>query len=391
MTVFFCAHYDPHMRSHWSGPVTNELPESVEALVIGAGVSGLSAAMALHGSGVDTLVVERGAVGSGASTKNAGYLMRGGADNYAAAVDLLGREGAAGLWRATEENLERLIALGVESVDGFERRPSTLLAYEDDEDLDIEASAAMMREDGFDAELVTSGEDTLWREMPPRCALVNPGDAVVNPERMITWLRSHVRAPIAKRTEVFDLIESDAGVTVRTSAGDIRAERVLVCANAWASRLVDCPVVANRGQMLALRVPESVRLDHAYSANRGSEYFRAAEPGVVVVGGWRKHFEHEERTDTAGGSVNVQRGLEDFAARALGGRYPVIARWGGVMGFSPAGLPRVGPVSEAGRLWCCAGFTGHGMSLGHVTATHAALAMAGSSPVPPWSRPVRSG
>ncbi|MEM1423471.1 MAG: FAD-binding oxidoreductase [Planctomycetota bacterium] len=378
------------MRTHWSGH-EGPIPARVDTAIIGAGVTGLSAAIALHELGVEALVIERGTVGAGASTKNAGYLMRGGADNYHAAIELLGRDGAIGLWRATEDNLESLVRLGVEGVEGFARRPSSLLAYDEDEALDIERSARAMCEDGFDAELVTSGDDTLWSSMPPRCALVNTGDAVVNPERLIAWLRSLVRTPIAENAEVFAIDADDTGVRVRTSLGDVHASRVLVCANAWASRLIDCPVVANRGQMLAIRVPDTVRLDHAYYANRGSEYFRVAEPGIVVVGGWRKHFEDEERTDTAGISRNVQGGLEDFAERALGGRYQVVRRWGGVMGFTPDGLPRVGPTDDAGRVWCCCGFTGHGMSLGHITATHAARAMVGLGDVPAWSRPPIGG
>ncbi|GAB4550499.1 MAG: FAD-binding oxidoreductase [Phycisphaerales bacterium] len=374
------------MRTHWTGD-PDTLPAAVDTVVIGAGVTGLSAAMTLHDLGVSALVLERGVVGGGASTKNAGYLMRGAADNYKAAVDTLGRARAAGLWRATEQNLQSLLDLGVADVPGFARRPSALLAYDEQEARDIEASHTLMRQDGFDVEVVTAGDDTLWHHMPPRCALVNPHDAVINPERMIAWLRTHVRASIAEHTEVFALDHEGQRVNVRTSRGDVSTGRVLVCANAWASRLVPCPVEPNRGQMLALRVPEDVRLDHAYYANRGSEYFRAAEPGVVVIGGWRKHFEREERTDSVGITGSVQGGLEDFAARALGGRYPVLRRWGGIMGFTPDGLPIVGPVDTTERLWVCCGFTGHGMSLGHVTATHAAHAILGQAPLPEWTTP----
>ncbi len=377
------------MATYWNSDHTLPIRET-DIAIIGAGVAGLSAALALQGAGVACVLLEQGDVGSGASTRNAGYLMRGAADNYKAAIDDLGREQARDLWRATEDNLKDLLALGVADVPTFERRPSTLLAYDEDEASDLQCAAVAMREDGFNTELVTSGTDTLWQHAPPRVALVNPDDAVVNPARLIAWLRGLVTVPLVEQTGVFEMREHEQGVLLRSSKGDLAARRVLVCTNAWTARLVpSLPVQANRGQMLALRVPQGVRLDHAYYANRGSEYIRQAASDTVVVGGWRKHFENDERTDRLGVTIGVQQGLEDFAANLLGDRHPVSHRWGGIMGFTPDGLPRVGPTGDSRRVWACTGFTGHGMSLAHRTATLTARTMLEGGPPPPWTRPAR--
>ena len=373
------------MRALWHDDTHDPLPRRAGTVVIGAGVAGLSAARALVEAGDDCLVLERDEVGAGASTRNAGYLMRGGADNYAAGVRALGRTRTRDLWRATEQNLDDLLALGLADVETFERRPSTLLAYDEDEARDLEASAALMREDAFDVELATTGDDTLWTHAPPINAFVNPHDATINPARLIAWLRTLVRCPVHERTPVHALDPDGTHIIVRTARADVRAERVLVCTNAWSSRLVPgLPVEPNRGQMCALRVPASVRLDHAYYANRGSEYIRQSSPDTVVVGGWRKHFAADERTDEPAITDDVQRALERFAVTILGDGHEVTHRWSGVMGFTPDGLPLAGPTTDP-RLWVCAGFTGHGMSLAHRTATLTARAMLDDDTPPTWT------
>ncbi|MEO1279335.1 MAG: hypothetical protein AAFV77_10305, partial [Planctomycetota bacterium] len=47
----------------------------------------------------------------------------------------------------------------------------------------------------------------------------------------------------------------------------------------------------------------------------------------------------------------------------------------GTMGFSPDGMPLVGPISEDGSVWFCGGFTGHGMSLAYRTSAGAVTAL----------------
>src|SRR5215207_7820502 len=64
----------------------------VEALVIGAGVGGLSCARRLAQHGVETLVLERGTVAGGASGRNGGFLLAGVAAFYPDARERHGPE-----------------------------------------------------------------------------------------------------------------------------------------------------------------------------------------------------------------------------------------------------------------------------------------------------------
>ena len=375
--------------SHWVRPQRPGVIARRGVVVVGAGVVGLGACEALARRGESPLLLDRAGPGAGASTRNAGFLMRGAADNYADAVDAWGRDLARTVWRWTEENIGILRGLGVESLPSYRRVPSCLLAMTAEESDALGRAAAMLGEDGFDVETLESGDDAVWRSGAVRRGLLNPNDGSVNPAELIAMLAERSPAEIRRDHAVYAM-ERDAGsggVLVRTTGGDVMAERVLVCANAFTPALLpelEGVIVGNRGQMLALRegAPGDTRVDFSYYLNNGSEYLRRASEDTIVLGGWRRHFEAEERTLEDRVTPGVQGGLEAFAERVLGRRLDVVSRWSGVMGFTPDGLPLVGPVGGDDRVVVCAGFHGHGMSLGVRTARAAVECLLDGAPPP---------
>ncbi len=372
-----------------SGPLSSV---RTDVAVIGAGITGLSAALAIEQAGLRCVLLDARAPGSAASGRNAGYLMRGTAENYAAASDLLGRDTARDLWRWTEGNLRDLLELGIADLPSFDRRPSCLLALTDEEATQLDRSLGMLREDGFDADPLTPGaphtDDTVWTRARPKAGLVNPGDAVCNPIELIGLLCAHLETTeLVTGCEAF-AIEQDGGGerVVHTTLGSLRAKRVLIATNAYAGRLV--PELAdivrpNRGQMLAAHAP-GVRLDFAYYANHGSEYFRQLEPDYIVFGGARTHDEAGEQTSTDNLSPAIQGRLEELCRQLLADDFRVIARWAGIMGFSPDDVPLVGSAAGDPAVWFCGGFTGHGMSMAHRTATACVRAMVNDERLPAW-------
>jgi gamma-glutamylputrescine oxidase len=400
--------------SHWmlaagASPARDDAPlRDIDAVVIGAGIAGLSAALQLRERGLDVCVIERGRLAgatAGASVRNAGFLMRGCADNYAAACEQFGRERAKALWKLTEDNLASLRSLGVQDVPSFQSVPSALLALRDDEFTQLCDSLDLMRADALRVEWIDRTDDTVWSRsssggLSPLGALINPDDAAVNPVHVLRLLAERLtsaRVVIHECCEVVGLSRAAPGrarVVINTERGRVAARWCLLCTNAYAPLLAPelaGRVMPRRGQMLAVPPMPGVRLAYSYYANHGSEYFRQTSDGSIVFGGFRTYHADREVGYEDFTTPWVQGDLERFASSVLGvSQLPVSARWSGVMGFTPDHLPLVGPITgesplrpadapEHGSVWFCGGCTGHGMSMFHRTAQIAADCMIGAT------------
>ncbi len=362
--------------------------EQCDVAIIGAGISGLSAAIELESRGISAIILEAEYAGSKASGRNAGYLIRGAAENYALATEQLGRDTVRFLWDWTQQNLNGLKALGLESTPGFSQRSSCIVSLQEQEHDELVESHRMLLEDGFVAELIepeNGPSDLLWKSKRPTLGLLNPNDAVCSPIELVGLLGATLTStPIYEDAEVFRIEDDGNRIALRTRSVDVIASRVMICTNAYADELIPMLngiITPNRGQMLAIKPKRAsdAKLEYAYYMNHGSEYVRSAPGDQIIFGGARTYHAENEATAADGISDEVQSHLESFVRDLLTIDYEITARWSGIMGFSPDGMPIIGKVPihtlNNTNIWYCGGLTGHGMSMGYQTARHAIRVM----------------
>src|SRR5437667_4410586 len=107
-----------------------------DVAVVGGGVTGCACARVLADAGLRVRLHEAREIASGASGRNGGFALRGGAPGYDAARAELGREHARALWELTERYLDRLAEL---AGDAFRRTGSLRLAADADARAELEA------------------------------------------------------------------------------------------------------------------------------------------------------------------------------------------------------------------------------------------------------------
>jgi len=332
------------------------LPDRADVLVIGGGIAGTSLVHHLAKRRISAVLVERGQLASGASGRNAGFLLAGVADCYAEAVRIFGREKAREVWHITDENHDRMLEAVERDDVGHRRLGSATLASGDEEGARLEESAQLLRDDGFQAH---------W----DGTRLLNPRDGEVNPAAMVGALARRARQGVIREGVEVTSIQSRGGeVSVRAGELECRAGVVVLATNAYTPELLpQVKIQPTRAQMLASApVARSVSDLPTYS-HFGYRYWRQLPSGEVLIGGWRDTAMEAEKTSEAEPSDEIQEHLEG-QLEAMSPNSEVTHRWAGIMGFTETGLPLVGPVDGMRNVYLCAGFNGHGMGFAFMCA-----------------------
>ena len=356
--------------SYWLAESAPPIPERrldgpADVVVVGGGVTGCAAALALAEAGLRVRLHDAREIAGGASGRNGGFALRGGAAPYDVTAESLGREQARRLWRLTEQALDRIESL---AGDAFQRTGSLRLAADGEERDALRAEYELFREDGFEAEWLDEPFDGRFR-----AAIFHPGDAALQPAR---WVRR------------LAVLAAEAGVEIREhsrveSLDDVDAGRVLVATDGYPSGLlgqIEGLIVPTRGQMIATEPLPGRIFDCPHYGRHGFDYWQQTPDGRVLAGGFRDWALDSEFTAVEETTAQIQGALESFVADLVGRRVAVDYRWAGIFGLVLDFLPVVGRVPGGERTWVAGGYSGHGNVLGLMCGELVARSMLGDEP-----------
>jgi D-amino-acid dehydrogenase len=391
-----------------------ELPRAASIVIIGAGAVGAATAYALARDGHDVLVLDRGAVGQGASAGTAcmvtvshaermaspaalaegirflpdpagplslrprpatlpwlarftaASLRRGDADAGTALLRRLARE-AVDLHRCwAEEHGTGLVQQGTLNAylteDGLEQRDETAR----------ELGAAGLEVTLLDRAEVAEAEPAL---RGAHGGALYPGDAHVDSlvfaQRVAEAARAR-GAVFAEGIEVLRVLREPTTLRLDTTAGSLAAERIVLAAGVWSRRLA-----ADIGAILPIEGAKGYHVEYAGAGVRLRRPVFMAERRVVAtpldgrlrLAGTLELGTDPERVDPRRVEAVTRAGTEHIEGLA-GSRVTHV--WRGLRPMSADGMPIVGPSPGDERVLIA---TGHGMlgiTLAPVTAEHVA-------------------
>lgn len=378
--------------SYWQDRSAASPVKTYDAIVIGAGIAGLSTAYWLEkqNPNIKIAVIDRNFIGAGASGRNAGFVTCGSSEHFNKLMQQFSLEKAVEIWRYSEKNRELLqqeIIQGNDTEVDFFKTGSCTVAASSEDWIRYQTLAATMQSAGIDVELIE--ESYLQSQYGVRGfqgAIQYLHDGIIHPIKLLQRIQSRLkRTDFYTGEEVFSVNDNTSAVEIRTQQNRFSAAKVFACLNGYTPYLFSeysSLIRPQRGQILVTEPLPAFVKGPCYLTKHLC-YFRQLPTGELLVGGFRNHDLEAENTAFDAATDKIQQALTEFTRNYFQNTRDVKIkhRWSGVMGFSDDGQMLIGAHPEKKNVLMMAGCSGHGMGLSF-HAAHTLVQATAGIPVP---------
>lgn len=346
---------------------------NIDFAVVGSGIVGLHAALRLREKFPESkiLVLERGFLPQGASTKNAGFACFGSISEIIDDFSNHSEEEVIQLIRKRWQGLQLLRnRLGDAAIDyklygGYE------LFLKDSESHYNECLQKIpfineVLKPLFKADVFAKQIDRFDFRGIHEYLVFNPFEGQIDTGNMMEALLKQAIAAnilILNRQNVVAYHETSEGVQISTDDFDFSAKKLLFATNGFAEKLTNGAVKPARAQVLITEPIPNLDIKGTFHIDRGYYYFRNFGDRILFGGGRNLDFEGET-TSTFGQTDLIQNKLEEILKEVIlpGHNFKIEHRWSGIMGMGSSKKPIVEKLSE--HVYCGVRLGGMGVAIG---------------------------
>lgn len=345
----------------------------VDFTVIGSGITGLNCALRLRENfpSAKILVLEKGVLPEGASTKNAGFAC------FGSVSELLDD-----LTRQTEEEVVHLVAqryqglqqlrkslgdknIGYQHFGGYE-------VFTKDHTALYEECFAKMEEVNtllkpiFNEKVFRENDNKFGFEKTFPKLMYNAFEAQIDTGKMMQSLlrkTAQNNILILNHCHVKGLEEFQNGVEVILSEFSYRTQKVFIATNGFAQQLGIEKVDPARAQVLITKPIKNLSVKGTFHLEEGYYYFRNIDQRILLGGGRNLNIEGE--TTTAFSTTEqIQNQLDQLLHEVIlpQQKIEVEYRWSGIMGVGKSKKPILKQMSN--NVYCGVRLGGMGIAIG---------------------------
>jgi len=329
-----------------------------DVVIVGGGIRGLSIAYYLARAGVRVTVVDRGQIGSAASSANAGLVNAS-----------QKRPGHYTTLSLLSGDMYPDFVAGLDGSVDYQRDGFLRVAETDAEAESLARDAeAQSRVPGIEVEVLDiRAARTLEPALSPRLAAASfcAQDGNVDPLKLVPAVGRAARrhgAEILHHVEVTGIRVARGHITgVSTREGEIAAETVVDAAGVFVPEVarmvgIEVPVLPQRGQMFQLEAMPAL-------LHRPIQSIRQLTSGTTMIGTTNEFVGHD-RSITYGATCDILTRAQRIIPALAKAR--VIRGWAGLRPMTPDGLPVYDAVPELPGFYIAVGHSG--ITLAAVTA-----------------------
>lgn len=346
---------------------------NIDFLIIGSGIVGLSTAyhLRLKHPKAKIIIIEKGRLPEGASTKNAGFACFGTLSEILSYLETNPKEE---IYQLVErryrglQNLRKLLgdaAIEFQELGGYE-------VFRSEDQVLMEKSLDQMEE--INRWLFPIFNRETFRKCERNFGFKNTIGTIETPfeghihtgKMMRAYLRllNSSEVSVLNNLEVKNLTELNSKIEVELeNKFRFQASKVFLCTNAFTSKLYDLDVVPARAQVLVTKPIENLKVKGCFHMDEGFYFFRNTGNRILFGGGRNLDLKGETTTEF-GTTELIQRQLETYLREIIlpNQDFEIEHRWSGIMGMGSQRNPIVRQLSE--NLFCGVRLTGTGIAIG---------------------------
>lgn len=368
------------MLSYWE----QESFITYDHIIIGAGIVGLSASieLALRYPNKKILVLERGWLPSGASTRNAGFACMGSASELLDDLKIMSETEVISLFEKRKKGLEKLrTRLGDTNID-FRQQGSYELIKQNEQvivdQLDYlnQLLYPIVKKYAFVPCNDKLTECGFSREIA-QALIENTCEGELHTGKMMRalWdcaIEHHVEiktgVEVTRYEEDVHHIAVIINDPIRNQEIVLKAQSLCICTNGFTKKIVtEAPIIPGRGQVIITEPIPGLPFKGIFHFDKGYFYFREIDGRVLLGGGRNLDIEGETSTDLSLHEP-IQQHLENLLRTYIlpNHQYTIAQRWSGIMAFGSDKLPIVKMLST--RVFGAFKMGGMGVALGSLVA-----------------------
>jgi glycine/D-amino acid oxidase-like deaminating enzyme len=344
---------------------------NIDFTIVGSGIVGLNCALELKKKfpKAKIIILEKGMLPQGASTKNAGFACFG---SISEIIDDLNSHTEQEVFNLVDKRWKGLQLLrnnlGDANINFQQNKGFELCKSEDffQECIAEKENINQLLKPIFNADVFSTCDNTFGFQKVHQQYIVNHFEGQIDTGKMASELLKKVQTlgvKILNNIEVESFVENNTNINIKTNRLDFYTNKLLIATNGFANILLKENVQPARAQVLITKPIKNLSIKGTFHLDKGYYYFRNINNRILFGGGRNLDFKTEETTEF-GETEIIQNQLENILKETIlpNINFEIEHRWSGIMGVGNQKKAIVKQVSN--NVYCGVRLGGMGIAIG---------------------------